>query len=325
MERAWRIDPVLDTLSGSTAYEVVSQTSYEELNVNSSSHLAYLFGLASQAAKEGDREFANELRKEAAELKKDTSSVKFIEDEPAADIISWLVREVSKTLTERGHAFPTRFLSVDVRDPKELLDEAASSFDVETVISGLYRRTRDRLIRGDKDHLHCSIREATAFIAPESLASITSIESWPFYVDRPGRTREIRGIASDIVSDMTTLVGCLKTGGEYMTFPWGEIPFLGDGEEELMARIARKQLIPEVERSILPLTFGGKIAYLTQRYAQEEVHSWMTDGEYRELAPRSPAFTEENETEGFQVLRLQKTRGRRRGNASAKPLLGPRQ
>lgn len=208
-------------------------------------------------------------------------------------------------------------MSLDRRDPEELLKEAIRSLDAETKLCGFGRRTFERLGNGDPDHLHDEISNISEHIAPETVASITSIDSYPFYAEQPKRVRDTERIALDIANNILALSSRLKRRGEYMTFPWGRMPEVNGGVDRA-ARLALDHLPGAILNKLTTANSDGQFTISTDHHSAREVHTWMSQGEFDELTTLSPAVDLESDkiVEVLRIKRLKKP-------APSGRLLGP--
>lgn len=288
MERAWRIDMVLGPTQDHTPHEILASTTYRsDLNKKTAKEVQSLYKRAGMAKSKGDLATDVQLRKEAAQIL-GSRVTNIVGLEQSAYLLSELLDGSIEWVISQGLATPVRFMSLDRRDPRELLEEAKSSLDAETKLCGFGRRTFERLGNGDPDHLHDEISSISEHIAPETVASITSIDSYPFYAEQPKKYRDTDRIAFDIASNMLALSSRLKRRGEYMTFPWGRMPEINSGSDRAV-RLALDHLPGAILSNLTSANSDGQFTISTDHHSAREVHTWMSQGEFDELTKLSPA------------------------------------
>lgn len=319
LERAWRIDSPLGPAQGSTCLQDILDTKIQDpLTLAQEHHVKDLATRISRAGREKDHDLVLRLRKEVQGVI-GSRSARTVDQEQASLFLAYLIEPAVDFVLRSGYAPPVRFMSLDQRDPLELASEAKSSLDAETKMSGFYRRTIERLIAGDPDHIHDSISRVRSHVPTETATAITSIESFPFYADQPERLRDVDEIAEDIAKNMLNLCATLRKQGEYMTFPWGTSAFsnLDDG---ISARLARERLPEEILKKISAANVDGEFLISREVYSPEEVRRWMSQGEFDTLLNLSPAV----DTGSDSLIEVLRIRRAKKGSPSGK-LLGAKQ
>jgi hypothetical protein len=305
MERAWRIDAVLGPSLNLRPDELLLQTTYRDpLDPEVSKKAQRLHKRARVAELEGDHSAAQSLRSEALALIERRPKYK-ISQEEAACFIDDLIKLSVDWLVRNGYASPARFFSIDKIDPQELLEEAQSSLDAETKLTGFCRRTFERIRLGDPDHIFDEISSIKEYLDEETVSSITSIESYPFYAPQPANIREVGRLAVEIAENMATLASLLKRRGEYMTFPWGRMP-----ETEGITRIAQiatNQLPEEILRVMASRNHEGEFIISTDLHSMKEVLGWLSQGEFDTLVGVSEALSLRPE-DLVRVLRIRRVK-----------------
>lgn len=305
MERAWRIDACLGPTGDLAPLEVIQETQYRDsLSPLTGKKVELLHKNARSADQEGDHIRARALRREARGII-EARDVKKVGADETIIFVDELLSLAVDWAVSHGYACPVRFLSLDMVDPKELLAGMESGLDMETKLSGFGRRTRERLSTGDPDHIWDDISNIEDRISKETLALITSIESYPFYAEQPQWVREL-GVSSDeIAGTMIRIMNTLKRKGEYVTFPWGKMPDYGGRSRA--AQIAIDMLPESIIQRIARHNSLGVYAVEQQFHSPEEVATWFSQGEYDNLHGVSPAVDLDDEAL-VSVLRVRRNR-----------------
>lgn len=298
IERRWRVDAFNDTLSGTTAAEQITNTSRIIVDPKVSEQVGYLFELAKLAKREGDSDTANQYRKEANQIKAESTRAYRFDPEKIGRFYVAIASRAAAFAVTHGYACPARFMSLDMLDPKVIAHEAELGMDEEAKATGMFRRERERLIKGDPDHITCRIEDAGYDPRiPDKLSLITSIESWPFYTEAPKTYTEADEMAAYVAEAMVNLGLKLKPFGEYITFPWGIINHSDEPGQEsdiigssARLRVARQRLIDTVNGMLAGYTYKGTFRKIHERFSVMEVKDWMTNGEETHLATKSPIF-----------------------------------
>lgn len=311
MERAWRIDMALDQSGGTqTPHQMLQETTYtDDIEDSSKAKQAQmLYRRANKANAAGDEEEAARLRDEASMLLGDRRT-SWVDSEEAAYLLEELLTDAVEYVVGEGYAPPVRFISMDMRDPLYLLEEATVSLDAETKLSGFGRRTFERALHGDPDHIHDQISNIRRYIAPEMAASITSIDSFPVHAEPPRRVRDMGRFADEISRDMGCLAEILKKRGEYMTFSWGKIGQTAPASRLRPFDWARNKAIRglprEVEKRLIANNSDGQYLISLDLHSKSEVRSWMSQGEFDTLLGISPTL-DLDEDERVKVMRIRR-------------------
>jgi hypothetical protein len=211
----------------------------------------------------------------------------------ATQLVATQVDLLAKEIAGNKRYRPSRYLSMDVDDPRSIALSSLANTPQTTQAMDIFSHSIASLF---DPNLHVIGNLFDQLDVPdESLAVITCFDSWPFHFQFDGRDNERSDFKELALSVLVEFYRKLAPGGKIIIFPWS-ISSENRAEEEFNTKI--------LEEVVIELARLVGHAVTTDTVHRETLNSWMSEADKNIAEQHSQVFKSTNQA--FKALIINK-------------------